>query len=520
MKKENPIKTFLATDPFRTGSFKTGSFKTGSFKTGSFKTGCSLTALLLTLSLLLCMGTACANTQDPETTTALPDAAVTTVDPDAGKYDADGYLKDSLPEQTNLNTTLVMLYWSDVENVEFFVEESGIGAVEDSIKRRNEKVEHRLGVKIDYQGTPGDAGDRANYIAKIRAAYNSGNTYDIYAGYTLAMATAATSGFCSNLLDYECLDFTAPWWPEKLIAEATVNNKLFFATGDLSTNLLYMMYVMYFNKDIMTQFGVENPYDCMESNTWTYEKMFEMAHAVDGRQDGANPLYGFVANTMHTDPFFYGAELRTLDRDADGTPVISELFNSERTQKVAELVAGFLADPICDVGSKCNSEFQSGQAMFIMSRARLASRDLGDVSFKYGIAPIPKFTADQTTYSTCLGFPCSFYAVSGAAPHPEEAAMTLECLSSEGYRIITPILFEVTMKTRYTTDPIAAKTFDLARAGVSFDLGRIYSDALNNLTYTIFRTCIVKNQPNFSVSYKVNEGILKAKLQSMIEAFK
>ncbi|MDD7595486.1 MAG: hypothetical protein PUJ71_08195, partial [Clostridiales bacterium] len=174
---------------------------------------------------------------------------------------------------------------------------------------------------------------------------------------------------------------------------------------------------------------------------------------------------------------------------------------------------------VCDIGKKCNTEFESSRAMFLMSRARYASRDLGDASFNYGIAPIPKYTADQEGYSTCLGMPCSYYAVSGAAPHAEEAAMVLECLSSEGYRIITPVLFEVTMKTRYTTDPIAANTFDIARAGVSFDLGRIYSDALGNFTYSIFRNCICKNDPNFSRSYKINAELLQTKLAEMIKAF-
>ncbi len=157
--------------------------------------------------------------------------------------------------------------------------------------------------------------------------------------------------------------------------------------------------------------------------------------------------------------------------------------------------------------------------MFLMSRARYASRDLGGATFNYGVAPIPKYTADQDGYSTCLGFPCTFYAVSGAAQHPQEAATVLECLSSEGYRIITPVLFEVTMKTRYTTDAIAAKTFDMARAGVSFDLGRIYSDALGNLTYSIFRNCICKGNPNFSRSYSASLPALETKLEEMIAAF-
>ncbi len=486
------------------------------------KKATALITLFLAIAIIMCTLTSCTDPQTPANeneTTAAPEAQ-TTADPEADKYDEDGYLKDSLPVQTDLGVTLGMLYWSDVENTEFFVEESETNSlVDNAISTRNSKVEARLGVTIEYYGTPGNASNRASYIAKIRTAYASDNPYDIYAGYTLAMATAATSGFCSNLLDYDTLDFTAPWWPQKLITESTINNKLFFATGDLSTNLLYMMYVMYFNKDILEQYALESPYNCVDSNTWTYDKMIEMAHALDGLQNTDDPYYGFTANTMHTDPFFYGAGLRTLDRDADGTPIISELFNSERTQNVVTLIESFLSDAISLVGSACNDTFKSGRAMFLMSRARFASQHLGDASFGYGIAPIPKYTADQDTYSTCLGFPCTYYAISGAAQHAEEAAMTLECLSSEGYRTITPTLFEVTMKVRYTDDPIAAQTFDMAREGVSFDLGRTYSDALGNLTYSIFRQCICKGNPNFVRAYNLSADQLQSKLEEMVKAF-
>lgn len=479
----------------------------------------SISALILTLAMFTCTLTAC--TESPnnnEETTAQPQAE-TTVDPDAGKYDENGYLKDALPEVTNLGVTIGVLYWSDVENTEFFADESTTDAVEAAINRRNAKAEARMGVKIEYTGTPGNASNRGDYINKVRNTYAADNPFDIYASYTLTMATAATNGFCANLLDYDVIDFEAPWWPQKLIEESTINNKLFFATGDLSTNLLYMMYVMYFNKDLMTENDAGDPYTCMDDNTWTYETMIAMSHKLDGMQSLETPIYGFTANTMHTDPFFYGAGLRTLDRDENGTPIISDLFGSERAQNVVTLVESYLSDPISLIGSKCNTTFQSGNAMFLMSRARYASRDLGDVSFSYGIAPIPKYTADQDGYYTCLGFPTTYYSISGAAQNPEEAAMVLECLSSEGYRIITPVLFEVTMKTRYSQDPVASKTFDTARAGVCFDLGRTYSDALGNLTYSIFRNCICKSNPNYLRSYSSQLSVLKAKLDDMIKAF-
>lgn len=110
----------------------------------------SLVSFLLMLALLLCMTSACAQDKPDEKESTTAEIPVATTSEDTGNYDANGFLKDSLPEQTNLGVDIVMLYWSDVENVEFEVEDASVGMVEESIYRRNKKVESRMGVNIDF----------------------------------------------------------------------------------------------------------------------------------------------------------------------------------------------------------------------------------------------------------------------------------------------------------------------------------------------------------------------------------
>ena len=130
----------------------------------------SVTSLVLIIASMMCMTVACSQNGDGENSSSATTAStVSTVDPDAGKYDDAGYLKDALPEVANLGVKIGMLYWSDVENPEFFVEDDGNGGtVELAINRRNARVESRLGVEIDYTGTPGNAKKRGDYITKIR----------------------------------------------------------------------------------------------------------------------------------------------------------------------------------------------------------------------------------------------------------------------------------------------------------------------------------------------------------------
>ena len=51
-------------------------------------------------------------------------------------------------------------------------------------------------------------------------------------------------------------------------------------------------------------------------------------------------------------------------------------------------------------------------------------------------------------------------------------------MASESYRTISPALYEVALKSKYSQDDIAAKMFDIAKSSVVFDLGRILSSSL------------------------------------------
>lgn len=489
-------------------------------------------AAILACLIMTSMFIACGNTGDGDgsqatTTQATADGSTgsdSVADESAGKYDDEGFLLDDIPANTNLNQMdITMLYWSDVENPEFFVETENAGdLVGEAIFTRNSRVENRLNVTILYEGQPGNNEQNAAYVSRVRNAEQGGESFDIYASYSMTTANLAYNGFCANLLDYDVLNFEKPWWPKSLTTEATINNKLYFASGDLSTNLLYMMYVLYFNKGMAAEYGLEDPYTCVANNTWTYATMFKMVNDMtDSMNAGAeNQPYGFVVNSsVHLDPFFYAAGLRTTERDTDGTPIISPSFGSERAATVVSDVWNFLNKPSCTIKSG-RQLFAAGKGLFIMDRARYASQYLSDSGFNYGIVPVPKYTADQASYSTCMGFPYTLYAISNTSEHANEAAIVLECLGSEGFRTITPALFELTMKERYVTDGKASMMFDIIREGVSFDLGRIYASNMGRLTYNVYRGEFVRDGgTQYASTYAGSVDALNGYLAKLMENF-
>lgn len=487
-----------------------------------------LIACLILLASLTCCAAPAETGNGTETLPQTADSSSGNEDGDpadtgsSANVDKDGFLLDDIPDSVKFpGKEISVLYWSDVENPEFFAEDANGDIVENAIYSRNSAVESRLGVTLRFDGTPGNNSNNENYVKRVSASYDGGDAYDIYSAYSMTTASVAYAGYCENLLKYDTMiDFSKPWWPDSLITEATINNKLYFCSGDISTNLLYMMYAVYFNKGMIKSYGLDDPYDCVDNDTWTYETMFRMANTVAGSHSASNDVYGFVVSSnVHLDPFFYGAGLRTTERDADGMPVISASFGGELATTVVSEVWTFLHQD----GNKLSDGktlFPEGQALFAMDRARFASEQMSDSETDFGVVPVPKYSADQTTYSTCMGFPYSLYAISVGSEQKEAAAYVLECMASESYRKITPALFELSMKERYVLDSKASRMFDIIRAGVTFDLGRIFAASLQKVTYSTYRNALYKDtEPNYTSAYKSIARGLKLDLEALVQKF-
>ena len=56
----------------------------------------------------------------------------------------------------------------------------------------------------------------------------------------------------------------------------------------------------------------------------------------------------------------------------------------------------------------------------------------------------------------------------------------MECLASEGYRQVTPAVFETVMQYQTSASPEMAEMLELIRDTAWFDFGRIYSSDLSS----------------------------------------
>ena len=498
-----------------------------------------LMALVLATITAMMLFAACGEPADPnDTTQTTPaDGAITTTTPGDSEATTTAPAASDVETTTptpvvdlpvvdeKFNSEVVILYWNDVQHAEFDVEELTGDIISDAIHNRNIAVENALGVTLNWVGTPGNYSNQKKFVQTAFNGINSGGEHDIFAGYSMTGATLAVNGHVQNLKSLDYLDFEQPYWPASLINQATINDKLFFASGDISTNMLHMMYTIFFNKQILTDHGLEDPYALVENGTWTYTKMFEMSANLyndengDGTRDQGDS-YGFcMADNHNYDAFFTAAGLNSVEKDAADQLIISPSYNSEKTVALLEGICTFIWGGQDGYRGADDNMFSKGNTLFTIDRARMPMVYKNEMSFEYGIIPMPKFDEAQKNYVTCLSFPYTMYSISIAAKHTEAAAATLECMAAESYNQVTPVLFEVSMKLKYSSDNQASKMYDIIREGVHIDVGRIFTTELENFSYSTFRNACSKNAvSSWASAYKGTEKMMTTLLKKINDA--
>ncbi len=257
---------------------------------------------LLWLSAL-CLLVSCGDAgNERKDTAAMTDAGTDTVSETQGET---AIPFNSLPDGLDYRgQTVTVLGWEHYEDIEFTAEAEVGEIVSDAVFVRNRNVSECLNVTLEFSETNGRSGD-ATWMNQIRNSNKAGDyAYDIVAGHSQNIGTLAKGGELYNLLSCEYLDFTQPWWRTELTERAVIQNQLYFATGDISPSSIARTQGVFFNKIILNDFDLEDPYQLVVDGTWTTEKMMSMTKGIyqdlnsDGKKDEAGDRFGFAMDTV------------------------------------------------------------------------------------------------------------------------------------------------------------------------------------------------------------------------------
>jgi hypothetical protein len=489
-----------------------------------------IAALFMAMLMLALCFVSCANTPEEggengtqaNGTQGPADPAATTL-PAETTYpvDENGYELDRLPELNYNDGEFVIFTWSNQVMWEWNEDGETTGdKIHDAIYNRQVRTEERLGIKIVISKQNGDWDHRNSFITAVEANVEAGNqdAFDLVGQYTPAAPIGAMKNLYTNLSDVEYLDWERPWWPQDIQESCHINNNVYFITGDITGTLVRNIHCIIGNLDLANNHNLPNLYELVENKEWTMDKFTELAvGTIQGINPDGSACYSVTfPNNVEYDSLFYGAGFRFVDHDADGKLVMSEELKGDRLESWFQTCQKFLMDnaDVEILAVNGANGFTSGNVLFHCGGISDVQNSLQDVNFDFAVLPFPLYDENQEDYYTITSYWVSMYSIPTNAPDPKMSAAVLECLSSYGYRYITPVIYQEAFQYRYLDTLENATMFDLLHNTLVFDPGRLFADQLN--CFAAFRQAAQTSYTAWSSYYAINSKLWARSLEKII----
>ena len=137
-------------------------------------------------------------------------------------------------------------------------------------------VEYELGVVFNIaQSVSGGWGNHQAFVNKV-ATLTGADDIDLVCQYSLASVYGVLQGCYVNLAEVDYLNWEAPYWSDDLKQANTLNDKIFYCSGEISPSVVENMFLMVFNYNLATYVarkGTDVGYA-----TYAYSKLAEKYH--------------------------------------------------------------------------------------------------------------------------------------------------------------------------------------------------------------------------------------------------
>jgi len=291
---------------------------------------------------------------------------------------------------------------------------------------------------------------------------------------------------------------------------------------------------VFFNKDMLNDYGLENPYTLVNNGTWTWDKLYSMSKNVSKDIDGDGQMtdkdvYGVLASfNILMDSMMNGGEPMIVKDDND-LPTLA--MGSQRAASVCEKLLTIFADTknvlLVDRYSGQYADawldlmypaFKTGKALFIARAYIQYVYYFRDSDVDYGILPRPKFDAEQEEYYTDVNYAwATACMIPRDVKNPEMVGLITEALASESLKLVTPANYEVSIVKKQLRDTDSEKMLDIIYASRHYDMGQFANlcDLKTKLT-----NMLKSNNFTFASDYASEKESSEAKISKYVEEFR
>ncbi len=365
-------------------------------------------------------------------------------------------------------------------------DENSDDAYENALYLRSTAVEELIGVTITEETAGWGQGVYDQF--KLAVDSNSGD-YDVCFNNVSYGCTATGAGYCYELDLFEYIDLEKSWWNKDCTNQLALGGQHYMAAGDIMLSDKECIWALYFIKDLITENKLENPYDLVKNNQWTWDKCHEMAFSAINDLNGSGALdssdvWGFLTHGENFPAMWEAAGLTLVSLDDDGIPVVQ--WNTEEFVNVFEDIVEFMGDTEC-VNWKANTTAGIGDAIAFITTALKEGRTLFGTEviafvrdyrgndYDFGILPLPKYSTDIERYNSYIAVNSGVMMIGKDCKDTVQTSIILETLAAKGAEILIPTYYDGQLSSKFSRDEESGEMLDIIFENRCYDLGVFFN---------------------------------------------
>ncbi|MBE6724311.1 MAG: hypothetical protein E7576_03785 [Ruminococcaceae bacterium] len=392
----------------------------------------------------------------------------------------------NLPDKTFGGEQIMFLDWRNpaydkyYTSREIYAEELDGTLINDAVFTRNAKLEDLLDVKIAETKLE-DCASVARNSVKADEAY-----YNVVMPYMNETIGLATDGLLLDLKTVPWIDLSRGWWDQRANKNLLIADKLFITTGDIAILDNECTLCLYFNKEMLRDRNLENPYELVREHRWTLDKLREMTAGVTNDADGDGQLTKkdvWGLSISHNTPMcmYFGAGERIVDWNEEGT--LDFCLGSARSVDVFDKIIEVCCDTsMLSAHTVGDTLYASVLPMFNEGRVMIVTWNLSSLAdtreteFEFGLLPMPLYDEAQEEYNHMISTELvSSVSVPVTCPDIEVTGAVLEAMASLSVSTLTAAYYDNALKTRYIRDEESGDMLDIIFSTRVYDIGYIYN---------------------------------------------
>ena len=398
-----------------------------------------------------------------------------------------------------------------------YAEEENGDAYNDVLYQRIARTEEYLNIDITFDDSIG-VGDTATVVQNSVAAAD--NAIQLVLSHDMTGNSKLVSqNLCYDMLAIESVDLNRDYWKLSAYDMLAVNGHIYLTKPAF---IIPSVGCFTFNKAMIADYDMEEPYQDVIDGKWTLDKMAEMSKVVtkdvngDGVMDG-NDTYGFSCGAdwqLNAFIFSLGSSVTTLDEN--GKIVLA--LDTPHTSDVYTALHEFLNNS-GDAWLGGGLDMKTNRCLF--SQVTTKSLDnLRDCEVEYGIVPYPKWDEAQERYN---GYDISsFISIPSSVADPEMVGQTLEMLNFYSRELVLPTYYDISLNTKSVRDEESVQMLDIIFNDIYCDAGRTYfgldNSAMFNLVYSVSHHVYQKKTGDIASHFAKNQKSAQKCIDSFYKA--